>query len=311
MGSIRVIRPGLHTTVQDLGRWGFQAQGVPVSGAMDSYAHRLANRLVGNRDDSATLEVTLAGADLLFDDPRAVAVTGATFDLELDGQVVPPHAAFDVRAGSVLRFGARRNGARAYVAISGGLDVPVVLGSRSTHVGSRVGGIAGRMLVAGDSVPLGSATSQVASRRVRSALPAPATGRVRVVAGPHVDRFAPGALDALQASAYRVLPQSNRMGFRLSGPPLEHASGADIVSDATPVGALQVPASGQPILLMADHQTTGGYTIVAVVITADLGLAAQLAPGDLIQFEVCKPGQALSALIARERALMAVGASLP
>jgi antagonist of KipI len=313
MGSLRVIRAGLHTTVQDLGRWGFQAEGVPVAGAMDPFAHRVANAAVGNAPSAATLEVTLTGPELRFEDERTVAVSGGRFDLSVDGSPIVADRAVLVRAGSVLRFGERRSGARAYLAIAGGVDVPIVLGSRSTHVPSRTGGLQGRPLAAGDIVPLGPSGGARAigddHRGPRWSGRDRPSGRLRVLPGPQLDRFADHALAALQSAVYVLLPESNRMGFRLSGPALDLRSTADIISEPAPIGALQVPASRQPILLMADRQTAGGYAKLATVITADIGIAAQLAPGDEVRFAVCTPAEALSALIAQERAVLAVGAA--
>jgi antagonist of KipI len=311
MGSLRVIRPGLHTTVQDTGRWGLQSQGVPVAGAMDLFAHRLANAMAGNEPTAATLEITLTGPELQFEDERTIAVAGGKFNLTVDGSPIGGDMPVVVRGGSVLRFGGRRHGARAYLAVAGGVDVPIVLGSRSTHVPSRTGGLHGRSLVAGDVVPLGSAGASRAlhvERRGRASASVAdrQNGRLRVLPGPQQDRFAGRALAALQSARYVVLPESNRMGFRLAGPPLELRSTPDIISEAAPIGALQVPASRQPILLMADRQTAGGYAKLATVITADLGVAAQLAPGDEVTFAVCTPAEALAALIAQERAILAV-----
>jgi antagonist of KipI len=304
-----IIRPGALTTVQDLGRWGAQSQGVPVAGAMDPVSHRIANALVGNDAGSATLEVTLIGPEVEFQDARAVAVAGAEFDLLLDGRRVPP-GALEVRAGSRLRFASRRRGARAYLSVAGGIGVPPVLGSRATHLVSRMGGFNGRALAAGDRLPLGERPIRQPAR-VSGALPSFASladgqARVRVMPGPQHDRFADEALDILQSATYRIANDSDRMGFRLEGPrlPLKHR--ADIISDATPFGVLQVPESGQPLLLMADRQTTGGYPKLATVITADVGVAGQLGPGDGIAFSVCSRQEAIAALIAQERALMAL-----
>lgn len=307
--SVSVIKPGMLTTVQDAGRWGFQSRGVPVAGPMDPVSHRLANALVGNSRDAALLEVTLVGPELEFEDERLVAVAGADFDLSLDGRLVPSHAPFTVAAGSHLRFGARRLGARAYLAVSGGITVAPTLGSRSTHLVSVMGGVGGRALAAGDRVPLGDPARPqgmaLAPQDAVVALP-DRHATVRVLSGPQVEYFAPGALDVLQSAPYVVLQSSDRMGFRLEGPRLTHTRGADIISDATPLGVLQVPASGQPILLMADRQTTGGYPKIATVIAADMTIAGQLGPADTIAFVVCTPHDALTALIAQERALMAV-----
>ena len=307
--AVTVIKPGMLTTVQDTGRWGFQSRGVPVAGPMDPVSHRLANALVGNWADAALLEITLLGPELEFEDERLVAVAGAAFDLSLDGRPAPSHAPFTVSAGSHLKCGARRLGARAYLAVSGGFAVAPTLGSRSTHLVSGMGGIGGRALIAGDRLPLGDPARPqgmvLAPHAAIVALP-DHHGTLRVLPGPQVEYFAPGALDVLQSEPYVIAPRSDRMGFRLEGPRLTHARGADIISDATPLGVLQVPASGQPILLMADRQTTGGYPKLATVITADMTIAGQLAPADTIRFVVCTPRDALTALIAQERALMAV-----
>jgi antagonist of KipI len=312
MATVTVVRPGLLTTIQDRGRWGQQSQGVPVGGAMDTASHRIANALVGNGPDAATLEVTLIGPILEFDDERIAAVAGAEFELVLDGRRVPAAEPFRVSRKSTLRFGARVRGSRAYVAIAGGIDVPLVLGSRSTHVRSRLGGINGRALGANDRLPLGEQGSAVGSvRGIEVRLP-PIDGptAIRVLPGPHVDRFTSDVLDVLQSEPYSVDVDSDRMGYRLKGPRLQLVRGADIISEATPLGTLQVPAAEQPILLMADRPTTGGYSKVGTVATVDVDLAGQLGPGDLLSFRVCSTDDALAALMARERQLVALEATV-
>ena len=315
VSALHIIRPGLLTTVQDLGRWGSQAVGVPVAGPMDPFSHRLANALVGNDSWSATLEVTLTGPEIAFEDERLVAVTGAEFDLLLGGQSVPSSVAFVVRAGSRLIFGRRLRGTRAYLAVAGGVAVPQVLGSRATHMLSRMGGFRGRALASGDQVPLG----QTIPATWRSSDPARGEGgasvrlladrhaRVRGLPGPHRDRFDDEVFDRLQSAPYTIGTDSDRMGFRLSGPTLRSERDTSMISDATPLGVLQVPASGQPVLLMADRQTTGGYPAIATLVSADIGLVGQLGPGDTISFVACSRREALAALIAQERALMGVG----
>jgi antagonist of KipI len=302
--ALRVIKPGMLTTVQDTGRWGYQSRGVPVAGPMDPYSHRVANALVGNARHAAALEVTLLGPELEFDDERVVAVAGAAFDLALDNRAAPMSAPFIVPAGARLKFGARHRGARAYLAVAGGIATPTVLGSRATHVISAMGGVDGRPLRAGDALPLGAAAGVTPSARAPKASLPDREARVRVIEGPQREYFSEDALDVLQSEPYAIRQDSDRMGFRLQGPALTHSRGADIISDATPLGVLQVPASGQPILLMADRQTTGGYPKVATVITADMAIAGQLGPGDAIRFVVCTPREALAALIAQERTLM-------
>jgi antagonist of KipI len=276
---------------------------------MDPWSHRLANALVGNDASAATLEMTLVGPEIEFDDERLVAVAGAEFELSVDGRRQLMNIPFTVAAGSRLHIGARRAGARGYLAIAGGIGVSKILGSRSTHLVSRLGGLSGRALSAGDDVPLEPADEAPIPVGVVAPARLPVPGeetRIRVLAGPHEDRFTADALDVLQSAAYRVGNDSDRMGFRLVGPRLTHQGPADIISDATPLGVLQVPASGQPVLLMADRQTTGGYPNLATVISADIGLAGQLAPGDSIRFDLTTAQEALAALIKQERLLLPI-----
>lgn len=301
-----VVRPGLLTTVQDLGRFGHQAAGVPVAGAMDTFSLRLANGLVGNGPDAAALEVTLLGPVLKAGAPLVVAVAGAVFDLRVDEQPVPHGATFDVAAGQVLRFGDRRRGARAYVAFAGGVMTPIVLGSRSTHLVSRMGGLDGRALVAGDVVPIGQATPLAPRRAGTVSRGAPTSGprRLRVLLGPQDDWFQAAAVEAFLRVSFLVSPRSDRMGFRLEGPALATKRAGELLSEPVAFGTIQVPADGAPILLMADRQTAGGYPKIATVITADLAEAGQLAPGDAVCFEACTRAEAHAALIARERDLL-------
>jgi antagonist of KipI len=211
-----------------------------------------------------------------------------------------------------MRFGRRQRGARAYIAVAGGIATPSALGSRSTHLPSGMGGLDGRALRSGDRLPLGAPTGPPRPVR-RSPIPESAASwalpdgcaTLRVLPGPQLDKFLPTAWDVLQSSAYSIATDSNRMGYRLVGPSLETPGRLDVISDATPTGALQVPASGQPILLMADRQTTGGYPKIAAVISADISVAGQLGPGDTVRFVACSPQEALAALIAQERSLMA------
>jgi antagonist of KipI len=295
MAALKIVRPGLLTTVQDSGRWGFQSRGVPVSGAMDGYSHRLANMLAGNEDDAATLEVTLLGPQIEFDSPARFVVAGAEFKLMLDDAAVPMNAGVEAWPGSCLRFGERMGGARAYLAVSGGIDVPKVLNSRSTHIVSALGGYQGRALRAGDVVPIG-ARKGPGGQRAFQALSLPQAGaRLRVVAGDGGDRLA--------GKRYVISTRSDRMGYRLEGPPLSSGIRSGMISSAVPTGAIQVPPGGQPILLMADHATVGGYPVAATVITADLPLAGQLAPGDWVEFAACSFEAAELALRGRLRAL--------
>ena len=300
------------TTIQDRGRWGLQSRGVPVAGPMDPVSHRLANALVGNDADAAALEVTLLGPQLEFEDERVVAVTGAQFDITLDGKPMPTHAPFIV-AGAVapaLRRQASR-GTRLHRHCrrhsrprdaGQPVDAPDQRNGRASKAGP-----CGRAIVCrlATHVMREERRRRCCGRscRCRKAAPCSACSPDRSASISRMMR-----LDVLQSGPYTIAENSDRMGFRLIGPRLSHARGADIISDATPLGVLQVPASGQPILLMADRQTTGGYPKIATVITADIGVAGQLCPGETITFEVCTPGEAMAALIAQERALMAVGA---
>lgn len=308
MSGVTVVRPGLLTSVQDLGRWGAQALGVPVGGPMDVYAHRLGNTLVGNEAEAATLEVTLIGPELQIDREAIVAITGAVFDVFVDETPAPLGASFRVRAGARLRFGRRRVGARAYLAVAGGFAVPPVGGSRATNVAAAMGGYEGRALKAGDHLPVGEPGPSSSRERRSAGLPLPAGKAVlRVMPGPQEDQFPPGAIDALCREVYRVSPRSNRMGYRLEGPPIGILPDLpEPISEPVPMGAIQVPPAGDLILLMADRQTHGGYAKLATVISADLWLAGQLAPGDLISFRACTREAAWSALVQRERQLLHV-----
>lgn len=296
------------TTVQDLGRWGRQGSGVPVAGPMDPYSHRLANRIVGNDDTRAAIEVTLIGPEIRADADVTCAVCGAEFALVVDGRPVPGNAPFRLRAGSRLRFGDRALGARATLAVSGGVNVPELFGSRATSLSAKMGPFGGRALAAGDVLAVGAIPGANVIAPAGTPLRLPRGGaRLRVIRGPHEPMFAAEAVDAFFSSRFLVTPESNRMGYRLAGPVLRHKNGADILSEATPIGTVQVPASGLPILLMADRQTTGGYAKIATVITADLPAAGQLAPGDWIEFVPCTRSAAIEALRLQEARLRGTG----
>ncbi len=299
MAALSIVRPGMLTTVQDLGRWGFQSSGVPVSGALDWYSHRLANRLLGNDAGAATLEVTMTGPQIRSDQDTAIAVTGAEFRLTLDEVSVAMNDPVEMRAGSVLKFGERLSGARAYIAIAGGVDVPEVLGSRSTHVLTAMGGYHGRALKAGDVVRIGKTVpgtffSAAVEKGSRNRFP---QGKLRVIVADQ--RLG----EHLTSERFRVSSRSDRMGYRLEGGKINLAPTGELISTSVPTGAIQVPPTGEPILLMNDHATTGGYSIGAVVIGADLPLAGQLAPGDWVEFEACSLEAADGALHRREATL--------
>jgi antagonist of KipI len=305
LGSLLVVRPGLLTSVQDLGRFGHQATGVPAAGPMDSYSHRLANQLAGNEPGAATLEITLIGPELIVDADTTMAVAGAHFELTCDDRPVPIGASFSVTRGQRLKFGRIVEGARAYLAVAGGVQTVPMLGSRATHLVSRMGGFEGRALMAGDRVPIAVDSSPRPSRKANG-LTLPSKGRalLRVMAGPQADWFDTDALKTIAGVSFRISPQSNRMGYRLQGPPLIRVHDRELISEPLGIGAIQVPTAGEPILLMADRQTAGGYPKIGYVISADLPLAGQLAPGDFIEFHVCSQQEAVAALIARERQLL-------
>ena len=309
MAGVVVVKPGMLTTVQDRGRWGLQSSGVPVAGPMDPLSHRIANRLCGNDDARATLEVTVIGPDLQFEEEAVVAIAGAEFQPRLDGAAVDTRGPIEVKAGARLLLGTRARGARAYVAVAGGFDVEPVFASRATSLVARMGPFGGRAVTAGDRLPLAAHRARRVDE-IRNGLRAapqielPSGGaRLRVMWGPQDHLFTDAARAALASGRYIVTPQSNRMGYRLEGPRLAHGGSADILSDATPLGSLQVPGSGLPILLMADRQTAGGYPKIATVITADLATAGQLVPGDWITFEPCDRRDAAAALKAQEALL--------
>jgi antagonist of KipI len=279
---------------------------------MDAVSHRVANRLLGNQEAAATLEVTLIGPELLFEEAAVVAVCGAEFALRVDGAPAPMWGPIEVKAGARMTFGARLHGARAYCAIAGGITCEPVFGSRATNLVARMGPFGGRPLSAGDNLPLApdrpTAIEELPAAtlkgRVTPLVPLPQGGaRLRIMWGPQEHLFTDGARETLTSNRYVVTPQSNRMGYRLDGPRLAHRDAADILSDATPLGTLQVPGSGQPILLMADRQTAGGYPKIATVISADLPLAGQLAPGDWVAFAACDRRTALAALRDQEALL--------
>lgn len=301
MATLTIVRPGMLTTVQDLGRWGFQSRGVPVSGALDWYSHRLANSLLGNDPAMATLEVTLMGPHVRFDAETTFAVAGAEFRLTLDGAPIETNRAVDAGAGAILKFGERVSGARAYLAVAGGIAVPQVLGSRSTHVLTGMGGHEGRALKAGDTLSIGvrGKGRGAITRNETIGSGALFTGGVKLRMIPFDDRLAPQTT----SRRFEVSPRSDRMGYRLEGSPIADAPKGEMISTAVPTGAIQVPPTGQPILLMNDRATTGGYAIAGTVITADLPLAGQLAPGDWIEFEECSMDAAVAALREREGAL--------
>ncbi len=307
---LRVVEPGLLTTIQDLGRLGAIASGVPPGGAMDRFAHRAANLLVGNIAGSATLECTLRGPRLVAERSCLLSITGADLDPRVNGVQAPMWTGFELGPGDTLAFAGRRAGARAYIAVDGGFEGERWLGSRSTSLMTGKGGFHGRALRAGDALDAGDghASPAVAGRSLDPALrPDYSDHALAALAGPHVRRLDKEARRLLFGATFTVSPDANRMGYRLEGPTLP-VSGDELLSYGLVAGAVQLPLSGHPILLTADHQTAGGYPVVAVVASASMQQAAQLAPGDELHFVEVTAAQAHQRRIALSSSLASLSA---
>lgn len=293
---IRVLAPGALTTVQDLGRPGYGALGVPPAGAMDPWELRAANLLAGNPQDAAGLECTLSGPTLRFQADAVIALCGARFDATLDGEAALHGEAFYVREGQTLAIGRARDGTRCYLAVRGGIDVEPVLGSRSTDVAS---GIGPPPLRGGDVLRAGRG-GDARLRRLRTGVRTGAS--MRAVPGPQEALFPSDARGAFWSGEFRVSPRSDRTGVRLEGIPI--AGGADLLPEGTAHGTVQVPAGGEPIVLGPERPITGGYTKIATVITADMSLIAQARPGDVVRLRRVSIEEARAAWLERERALL-------
>jgi biotin-dependent carboxylase-like uncharacterized protein len=323
MAAVIVHKAGLLTTVQDRGRYGYQRYGMPVSGAMDVFSLELANLLVGNDPGDACLEATISGPELEFTGATWITITGADMDPHLNGRTIPMNTAVDIRPGDRLVFKGLRSGCRSYIAFAGGIAVPPVMGSRSTYLRAGVGGFQGRALMPGDELPPGDTIwlpsgagfplngadplsppghfSTGSARRKPRLIKLPEglipgykhEQTIRVISGPEAHYFEIAGLRSFLVTEYTVTAQSDRMGYRLSGKPIEHREGmTNIISAGISLGTVQVPGDGQPIILMADRQTSGGYARIANVITVDLTLLAQMRPGDIIRFRETTLGQA-------------------
>jgi biotin-dependent carboxylase-like uncharacterized protein len=290
---IRVVDPGPQTTVQDAGRRGQLRYGIPPSGPVDARSFVLANRLVGNADGAAALEFTLTGPRLRAEASVTVAVTGADVPVTVNDAPAAAWRTLALAAGDLLRVGPARAGVRGYVAVAGGVEVPPVLGSRSTYLRGRLGGLEGRALRRDDVLRLG-APGRVRPRAVPpGAIPDWRQEPIlRVVLGPQADRFTEEGIAAFLHGAYEVLPQSDRMGARLAGPRIAHARGHDIISDGIALGAVQVPGDGQPIVLLVDRQSTGGYTKIATVCSFDIPRVGQAKPGQRVRFSAVDVAEA-------------------
>lgn len=290
--TIEVVKPGLLSSFQDLGRTGAQAIGMPVCGAMDALSHGIANLLVGNPVEEATLEITLMGPSLRFTRDCVVALAGADLGATLQDGPAPHLQAFRIPAGALLQFGKRRAGLRAYLAIAGGYGFPAVMGSRSTYLRGQLGGWQGRALRKGDVLPLPDESPQrlpcvdgAATALLHGLLVRGKDASIRFVEGPEWAQFTAASQQTLQSDEYRIGSLSDRMGYRLEGSQLQRTAPRDMLSEAVAFGTVQVPPDGLPIVLMADRQTTGGYPRIAQVASVDLPLLAQRMPGDTVRFE--------------------------
>jgi antagonist of KipI len=309
MSLIEVRAPGLLTTVQDLGREGFGPMGVSASGAADPVALRIGNRLVGNAEGAAGLEMTLLGGTFFFREATVVALTGADFAPTLDNAPVQTWSAVDIRAGQTLQMGPTRTGARCYLCVRGGIDVKRFLGSASTHLLSGLGGFEGRALRRGDVLKVGRASEGFRTFRKRNlarrALEKLAPRKVlHVTAGPQSDWFSAETRKMFYAGTYRVAEDSNRMGLRLEGAAIASAIGGEMISEGVSLGAVQITAGGLPIILFVEQQTTGGYPKIANVISADLSSLGQLRPRDEIRFELVEMETARVLLVEQEKLLV-------
>lgn len=314
--TIQVLRPGLLTTVQDLGRFGFQNSGIVVGGAMDSYSLRIANMLVGNDWGEGCLEVTLFGLTIQFTEHTLIAITGANLQPMIDQQPVQMWRPFIVEKDSVLTFQSAVKGCRAYVALAGGIDIPKVMESKSTYIPAQLGGFLGRPLQQGDQLDtneLNTSNQRIFNQLLH--LPAawwvnphawyPHNGlnNIRVLTGSDASYFDNKSLHAFFNDTYTITPDADRMGYRLSGTPLTLTEPFEKLSEGVTSGTVQVPPNGQPIVLMADRQTTGGYPIIAQVISADIAKLAQLQPMQHIRFQKVTIAEAERALFQNEHQL--------
>ena len=308
MEAFEVLEPGPYTTVQDLGRYGYQRLGIPVSGALDCFALRIANILVGNDQNEAGLEITLVGLKLKALASTLIAITGANLEIELQDRVLPFWAASEVEKGQVLNFRKIREGCRAYLAVAGGIDVPESMGSKSTYVKGRLGGVEGRMLMKGDKIRIGDPirSFQFVGRKFPPELIPKSDGLLRIIMGPQAEIFEPSAIHRFFGSTYQVTRMADRMGVRLKGPPLEFKKDIprSIISEAVVPGCIQIPGDGIPIIVLLE-QTVGGYAKVGTIISSDLWKVGQAKPGDLLRFREVPLAEGILSLRSMERDISA------
>jgi len=295
MEAIELIRPGILSTIQDLGRFGYQEYGISTSGAMDKFALRVGNLLVGNEEGEAAIEMTALGPELKVLNDLTAAFTGADFSPQVNGDAVPMWQSLRLRAGDRVSFSATapEAGLRAYMALGGGIDVPLVMGSRSTHVFSCLGGQAGRRLQARDVLHVRKASCPLLRSLRPDQIPSyPAEIPIRVILGPQADYFTTAGIETLFSGEYQITSRSDRRGYVLDGPKISHAHGPDIISDGILPGCIQVPGDGMPIVLLADCQTTGGFAKIGTVISSDLDKLGQASAGQTVRFQPVDMAQA-------------------
>ncbi|HEX8817606.1 MAG TPA: biotin-dependent carboxyltransferase family protein [Terriglobales bacterium] len=305
MTEIHVQSPGLFTTVQDLGREGFGPIGVSPSGAADPTSLRIGNRLVGNPDGAAALEMTLLGGTFLFPQGAIIALAGSDFGATLDDSAIPPHQTIEIHPGQTLRLGPTRSGARCYLCVHGGISVELFLGSASTHVLSGLGGFDGRPLRKGDVLVVGPAPQPFHTRALASHATDLLAQRktFRITPGPQVEKFSEPSRQLFYESTFSIAEESDRLGLRLTGPAIHANSHREMITEGVSLGAIQITPEGQPIILFVDQQTTGGYPKIANVITADLPSLGQLRPRDQVRFEPVNWDAARQLLIEQKRLL--------
>jgi biotin-dependent carboxylase-like uncharacterized protein len=309
--GLQVKTAGPLSTLQDAGRFGWQRFGVSVSGAFDSTYLALANRLVGNAPTDAAIEMTLRGDSYVVTAESCRVAVAGDFALGIDGEPAAVWQSHRLVRGQVMKVGGAKRDLRGYLAVEGGFALAPTLGSLSTHVRTGVGGFNGRALKSGDVLPLLQPRAETRREAaLDSDLLPERAGAVRVVLGPQDDHFTPAGIATFFANSYEVTRESDRIGYRLSGPKIEHARGYNIISDGIPTGAVQVPGSGEPIVLMIDRQTTGGYPKIATVITPDVARLAQVRPGDQLRFQAVSLEQARGILAEHRRHLAALQPSL-
>lgn len=282
--KMKVLYPGALTTIQDEGRYGYQQYGITTCGAMDRKSMHLANALVGNVLSEAVLEMTVAGGSFQFDCDTTVAASGADMQPKINQVPVSMNREAHIKAGDILSFGVAVSGCRTYLAVAGGMDIPMVMGSQSTDLKGKIGGFCGRQLKKDDQIPLAGKEIQQKQCEVPY-IPCKNAVTVRVVLGPQEDKFTQKGIQDFLSENYHISEQADRMGYRLEGKKIESKNTTDIISDGIIFGSIQVASDGTPIILMADHQTVGGYAKIGTVVEKDLSLIAQLKPGDTLKFQ--------------------------